>query len=101
MAARAFPKKFTASGALALSQVVSWSVRENNAVAAPATVLLRRGTVAGDIIIAIELAANASDHAEYVSPIDFSVDDTGAPVAGQRVFVDVVSGTVDGAVCGF
>lgn len=103
MGARAYGKKISGAvgGTLKISQVSSWSFRESGVTGSPAIVLLRRGNVSGDVLIAIHLSAAASDHAEYGSPVDFSSDDNGAHVAGQTVFVDIATGTVEGGVHGW
>lgn len=67
-----------------------WSLRESAAVAIAATVRLRVGSAAGQILAVIELAANGSDRVEFLHPVDVP--------GGSGVYVEVVAGTVDGVL---
>lgn len=72
----------------AVTRLGGYSIRESAATAAAAAVNLRRGTVAGQIIAVIELAANGS------------VTDMWPGLVGATggVYVEVVAGTVEGVL---
>lgn len=67
-----------------------WSIREAATVAAAATVRLRVGTVAGQVLAVIEIPADGDDTFEF----DRAVDVPG----GAGVWVEVVAGTVEGVL---
>lgn len=66
-----------------------WSVHESSGTPAVASFLIRDGSVTGNIVAAVELAADGDDTVWF--------GDRGVRVPGG-IFVDRVAGTVEGSV---
>ncbi len=65
-----------------------YSVRENAATPAAATLLIRNGGATGDIVVAVELPADGSETVAFGHPVRFP----------DGVYVDQAAGTVQGSV---
>jgi hypothetical protein len=83
------PTTIVANSALGLppGQLAGWSIREAAGTPAAALVRLRDGTVSGQILAEIALAASGEDTKTNVE-VNYAPD----------AFVKVVSGTVEGVV---
>lgn len=66
-----------------------WSVGESDGTPAVASFLIRNGSGAGDIVAVVELAANGSS-TEWFGDQGIRVPD--------GIFIDIVAGTVQGAI---
>lgn len=72
----------------AVERLMGYSIRENAATPAPATVRLRRASATGDILAVLELAANESATLVFN---EFMYSEGG-------VYVEVVAGTIEGVL---
>lgn len=66
-----------------------WSVGESDAAPAVASFLIRNGTVSGDIVAVVELAANG-ESTEWFGDEGIRVPD--------GIFIDRVAGTIQGSI---
>jgi hypothetical protein len=86
LANKHFP--FTVSGASGIKLLMAWHIKEN--AGAAATVNIREGGVAGDIVVPLVLSANDSVGEEL----------TNALLSSNGWYVEVVSGSVRGSLSG-